>query len=311
MNPVGNFGYTMSPRCTWSSTPFGRNLPDLQLFTENLGAAGFLRCAVFNWYFTSDEEGAIHLVQNSAHVEIVRPSSRAEELWQRRLLPFMIGSLAFVALAFMASTLWFFRELQARLEFRQDDVVAALSTRYQPAFEKVDLAYRDWYVRAALEQTALQQRFNVQTAIVKARLWTRFMGFITGMLLALTGCVFVLGKLRESINFTGQSTAISGTLATSSPGVFLALLGTVIIGISLTVQANVESTDSSVYLARQIQLNADGGMESVGKPSPLQLPGNSTKQAQTNILDIPPMPPAITKKIQEQAAKAATTPVAK
>ena len=174
--------------------------------------------------------------------------------WQSRLLPFMIGSLIVVALCFIASTLWFFHDLEQRLEYRTTDITAVVDRLAPPADAKQsDQAYRDWYVRAVLEGVALQQRFNVQATVVKGRLWTRFMGFLTGMLLALTGCVFVLGKLRETVSFGGEGQGFKATLATSSPGVFLAFLGTVIIGIALVVQTTVESSDTAVYLSRQVQ----------------------------------------------------------
>jgi len=216
--------------------------------------------------------------------------------WQSRLLPFMIGSLIVVALCFIATTLWFFHDLEQRLEYRTTDVTAVVEHLAGPSDAKQnDQAYRDWYIRAVLEGVALQQRFNVQATVVKGRLWTRFMGFLTGMLLALTGCVFVLGKLRESVNFGGEGQGFKATLATSSPGVFLAFLGTVIIAIALIVQTTVESSDTSVYLSRQVQEIPPPAAPVKERSLPAALPAPEVLGATT---------PAVPQSVLEHAAAA-------
>jgi hypothetical protein len=187
--------------------------------------------------------------------------------WQTRLLPFMIGSLIVVGLTFIASTLWFFHDLEQRLEWRQTDVVSVLDKLGSQGAPAADpQSYRDWYVRATLESVALQQRFNVQATVVKGRLWTRFMGFLTGMLLALTGCVFVLGKMREPVDFTGEGQGMKVALA-ASPGVFLSLIGAILIGISLVVETTVELSDMSIFLPRQAE-NVRVSVAGQGERSP-------------------------------------------
>jgi hypothetical protein len=227
-------------------------------------------------------------------------NTAAEDLrWQADRLPFMMGSLIVAAIFFSVATIWFFQDLQDRLEYKQWDAVASITP---PAPENVDQAYRDWRVRAALEQAGMQQRFNIQATVVKARLWTRFMGFLTGMLLALTGCVFVLGKLRESIVFTAKGAEVGTALTTSSPGVFLALLGTIIISLALTVPTTVEGEETAVYLPRQVQTlspetAAAHGAQVRPDPTPLQ-DGKLGDSA-------PPMPESVKKELQEQVTKRA------
>jgi hypothetical protein len=45
----------------------------------------------------------------------------------------------------------------------------------------------------ALERELIARRYDQVNLTVTTRLWTRLMGFITGMILALVGAAFVLG----------------------------------------------------------------------------------------------------------------------
>jgi len=166
--------------------------------------------------------------------------------------------------------LHFFDRLQSELSYSRSEAYGLINRADAAAQGISDIAYRDWAVRSTLEQAALQQRFNVQVAIVKGRLWSRFMGFLTGMLLALTGCVFVLGKLRTDIDFSGSARGVSAVLKTTSPGVYLALLGTIIIGTALAVPGSVEGTDVAVYLPAK----ADGVTPTHVTQAPAALPAS-------------------------------------
>src|SRR5207253_1489509 len=112
------------------------------------------------------------------------------------------------------------------------DVKTILQTLY-PDPTKADAAEKELYLRAQIEQFALQQRHELQTAVLKGRLWTRFMGFLTGMILCLCGAVFVLAKLRESVSMNLEGQGIKAGLSTASPGIGLAFAGTVLIAFAL------------------------------------------------------------------------------
>lgn len=208
-----------------------------------------------------------------------RPVSQAPSTpritWQERLLPFMLASLVFVGVFFSVTTYLFFDRLQGELQYNRTEIGATLARADQPASGPADAAYRDWYVRATLEQMGLQQRFNVQIAIVKGRLWARFMGFLTGMLLALTGCVFVLGQLRAKVAFSGEAQGAKTALDTNAPGLLLALLGTIIIGLALAVPGSVESSDTAIYLPPRVELPTAPGTTAAplaAPPPPLPSP---------------------------------------
>jgi len=216
------------------------------------------------------------------------------EGWHRRLLPFMMGSLIVMGLLFFVLTVWQFRELESRLSIASIDLDRALQSMQRTSL--TDATYRDWYVRTILEEAALRHRYQQNSAIVHTRAWTRYMGFLTGMVLALTGCVFVLGKLHEEVSVSGKAHGIEANLTTASPGIALAFAGTVLVGISLWVPVTIESNDVPVYLPRQIELVQTGSEP--GRPAPAQM---EPTQAGDAARKAPPLPPSVIKQLEEAA----------
>lgn len=227
------------------------------------------------------------------------------EGWHRRLLPFMMSSLIVMGLLFFILTVWQFRDLQSRLTMRPVDIEGALQRA------QVQGGQRDWYLRVVLEEAALRHRYEQNATIVQARVWTRYMGFLTGMILVLTGCVFVLGKLREEVNVSGKASGIEANLATASPGVVLALTGAVLIGVSLWVPVTVESNDVPVYLPRQLELTQPGGPADT-RSAPASMPPAQAGDARLDGKEParqkgpPPMPPSVLEKLKEGRSEKST-----
>jgi hypothetical protein len=200
-------------------------------------------------------------------------SERDIQRWQNRLLRFMVGSLVAMGVIFFAATLWLFADLTQRVQYRQADLVAVMSALPKEAM--ADRTYREWYVRAVLEKSALEQRFAMQSMVVQGRLWTRVMGFLTGMILCFSGSVFVLGKMREPpIQASAEGSGLKASLSTSSPGVFLAFAGALLIALALYVPTSVESSDVAVYLPRQVEVVDPGPLAgnsaAPAAPSPME-----------------------------------------
>jgi hypothetical protein len=99
----------------------------------------------------------------------------------------------------------------------------------------------------------MRNRYRINTAAIESRTWTRLMGFVTGMAMVLTGCFFILAKLREGYKASGEAAGTKGALETNSPGLVLATGGAVLICVSLVVQGDVKDTDASVYLPRLVE----------------------------------------------------------
>jgi hypothetical protein len=68
------------------------------------------------------------------------------------------------------------------------------------------------------------------------------MGFVTGMILALLGAFFILGKLQESSSITSQDARLTVTRA--SPGIVMALLGVTLMIVTISVNHRIEFSDA-------------------------------------------------------------------
>lgn len=186
-----------------------------------------------------------------------RRQERRELLkWQRRMVPFMTASIIVAAAFFAAVSVWEYSRIEARLS----QVAPAPENPWNfpvagPA--SFDDQFQVATARAAyaLERELVARRYDQATLMLSARLWTRLMGFITGMILALVGAAFVLGKLNEDTselsgkgNTAGQEWALS--LRSSSPGIILAVLGCVLMTLSIAVQGSVSTQDQAIYFQR-------------------------------------------------------------
>ena len=58
------------------------------------------------------------------------------------------------------------------------------------------------------------------------RVWTRQLGFVTGMILTIVGAVFIVGQFSSpGTEISGEGQGFKGSLETSSPGIVLTVLG--------------------------------------------------------------------------------------
>ncbi len=111
-----------------------------------------------------------------------------------------------------------------------------------------DQEYLRWKTLVLLEQDVIARRYQQANSMMLARVWTRFLGFMTGMILSLVGAVFILGKLQEEpTKLESESKFGKGSLSTSSPGIVLAVMGTVLMAITLLVPTEIETRDVAVY----------------------------------------------------------------
>jgi hypothetical protein len=110
--------------------------------------------------------------------------------------------------------------------------------------------YLQWRSAVALEQETIRHRYAQVNATILARVWTRLMGFTTGMVLAIVGAAFILGKLREpQTELKHETEALKVSLATSSPGIVLAVLGTFLMSITLLTRFDIGVRDIPTYVA--------------------------------------------------------------
>ena len=82
-----------------------------------------------------------------------------------------------------------------------------------------------------------------------SRIWISYLSFVTGMILSLVGASFILGRIREPATKLDADTKVAKfSIASSSPGIILATLGTLLITTSILTNHRIAVEDKSVYL---------------------------------------------------------------
>jgi hypothetical protein len=185
--------------------------------------------------------------------------SRADRRWQRRLLPFMTGALIVLAILFFAISFYDAREVRGFVAMQgQESVREQLQNVLgnEGASQSTNVLERSLLL---LEAEAMDKRYAQATALLMSRVWARQLTFITGMVLAFMGAVFILGKLREGGTEANLGTAsFKAAITSSSPGLVLAFLGTTLIAITMMFQPQIGVQDRPVYIAGALK-TAGGG----------------------------------------------------
>jgi hypothetical protein len=104
-------------------------------------------------------------------------------------------------------------------------------------------------VLVSLEDDVMALRQQRSVSYIKTRTWLRFMSLIFGAIMIVIGSAFVLGKI------TGPSTKAELTIKdiglsflSSSPGLFLALLGTILVIVPNVTKQPISVDDTSTYM---------------------------------------------------------------
>ena len=173
-----------------------------------------------------------------------------EERWQRRMAPFMVGMVVLAAIFFAVVMLVRFGSIERTL---QDPPQSGISipwttARLAPATWRDQVELANNQADFVLEREIIARRYRQASAMLSLRLWTRLMGFLTGMILAMVGAAFVLGKLTAPASeIAGGAQGVTLSVKSASPGVVLAALGTLLIAISLLMPVTTDVRDAAVY----------------------------------------------------------------
>jgi hypothetical protein len=131
----------------------------------------------------------------------------------------------------------------------------------------VDFDRQRWNSLVALEVHVLQQRYHQANISIMSRLWVRYLGFVTGMILAFMGAIFIIGKLKEGATLDIEGEGLKANLATQSPGIVLTVLGVVLMVITIVVHHKVDVRDKPSYTA----ITMTTSEEAIKKPPPVDI----------------------------------------
>ena len=170
--------------------------------------------------------------------------------WIRWLFPLM-GLVLIAGVVFFAFTsLTELREFYDRVEQQPIDLTPVFEAGQDLPITAKSLEFE---VLATLEAEALSRRYAQVNATMLARVWTRQMGFVTGMILAIIGAAFVLGRLQDPpTKLEAEGGGFKTTLDTNSPGLVLGTLGAGLMALTIAVPFKVETRDVAVYLGKSV-----------------------------------------------------------
>jgi len=168
--------------------------------------------------------------------------------WLTQMLPFITKLILILVVFFFSATIYQLFDLNSRVENSPKLPVE----KYLHGNEETYDVHYQWNTLIALESHALQQRYHQANVLLMARIWVRYLGFITGMMLSIIGAIFVLGKLRESKTEMSVGGSVKTHIATQSPGIILVLLGSVIMLTTILSHHQIAVVDAPIYIPQSI-----------------------------------------------------------
>lgn len=135
-----------------------------------------------------------------------------------------------------------------------------------------------------LEFDAVDRHFRLINVVIMGRLWIKYLGFLTGMIIALIGATFVLGKMREAQSeVEAENAGMKLVLKSASPGLIMVAAGTALMLATTMVHHRVNQSYKPMYANAFIR-----------PPQPLQRagaePSNQQRDASVKTEDTRPTP---------------------
>jgi len=170
--------------------------------------------------------------------------------WQEKLLPLMSGMVIGLAFFFfLASCLQLYllnKRIWASPKLKNEKAFSLETDPSLSAQEKLNKLKFNSLLK--LEANLLERRYHQANVSLMARVWIRYLGFVTGMILALVGAVFILGKLQGSVSeLDVKAYKADFSLKSASPGLFLAGLGVTLMLITIVTHHEIKVADGAVY----------------------------------------------------------------
>lgn len=141
-------------------------------------------------------------------------------------------------------TLFFFLATLVQL------VYLHLNIKDAPEIQSVSLDDLDPEARQRyiLEVYVINKRHHQANVLLMSRVWTRYLGFATGMILAMVGAIFVLGKLQSpTSDVQAEAANLKMSIKSASPGVILVALGVLLMAITIVTHHEITVSDRPLY----------------------------------------------------------------
>jgi hypothetical protein len=203
---------------------------------------------------TSVESGKDRDANRSSRRRATIPDRDSPALirWQTRLLPLMSMLLVGLTIFFLGASVYQLYGLKTSIVSSPQSSLDKEMEALRPlpgdlpsnTFEKTK-----WATLVRLEANAVERRYHQANTLLLARVWTIYLGFLTGMILALVGAAFILGKLREAVSHLDLSGhEWKAAIQSSSPGLILAVFGTTLMIVTILARVDIKVDDRPLYV---------------------------------------------------------------
>jgi hypothetical protein len=190
--------------------------------------------------------------------------------WQQDLLPFMTRTIVLLALFFFIATLFQLIYLQVTISKAPEFNVKESFSYLKPdsslnANQLIALTRLKSLV--LLENTSMANQYHQANVLLMSRTWISYIGFITGMILAVTGTVFILGKMREPQSALDAAAGVNKlSFKSASPGLTLCVLGTVLMLTTIIVHHEIDVKHVAIYIRDNPLQNAQEDVPELSMP---------------------------------------------
>jgi len=181
-------------------------------------------------------------------------NNRAIQQWQNKLLPWMIAMPTLLIGAFIVLGTLKLNNFE-KFAYRGDDKSNELSIPSPYANDtdsalKKNAEYIQWYSLVKMEEFSINRRYNQGGVLLMSRIYIKYLGFFTGMVLAIVGSVFIISKLKEDVSeFEGSiQDKTKFRLISSSPGIIFGALGTALMMTTILTHSEINVKDMPLYL---------------------------------------------------------------
>ena len=168
-----------------------------------------------------------------------------------RLIPVVIVFPVVFLIFFIVVSMIQLQEINSRIEEGQSTVVKEMYNKAMTG-EQFSEGYHQFLTLAVLEEESLSERYRQGHYSLVSRSFKQFLGFFTGIIMVIVGSVFVLLKLKESMDLgVQQGESLKLSLITSSPGIAFGVVGAVLIGLASLSNDRIVVRDSGLYLTKE------------------------------------------------------------
>lgn len=173
------------------------------------------------------------------------------KIWQSRLLPLIKRIIIGLCVFFFVATLGQLIYLQTSINNAPKIDLSSMVTNYKPANQMQVNEFENWMQLKStilLEENTMERRHHQANVLLMSSIWIRYLGFVTGMILAFIGAAFILGKFQEQYSeFGAKLPSADFTLKSSSPGMLLAVLGSLLMVLTIVMQHTINVNDADIY----------------------------------------------------------------